>query len=134
MMHACCGSDSEMVRRRKKNFAGRASEVLISQSTWGLGARLFLLDPQLFEFGSYVLAMGSAVHFLVDVQNFSIGSNVKGPAEREFATFRYNTIGLCHGAARITENRVIQFQFLGEVSIHTCFITTGGKIGNVEFL
>ena len=68
------------------------------------------------------------------MQDLSIGSNVKGPAERELAAFGYDGVGLCHAATGITEDRVVELKFLGKFSIYLGFVTTGREISNVEFL
>jgi len=68
------------------------------------------------------------------VQYLSIGSDVKGPAEGDLATFGHNAVGLCHAATWIAEDRVVELEFFGKVSIYLCFIATGGEISDVEFL
>ena len=68
------------------------------------------------------------------MQYLSIGSDVKGPAERELATFGHDAVGLCHTATRIAKDRVVELEFLGKVSIYLGFVATGSEISNVEFL
>ena len=68
------------------------------------------------------------------MQYLSIGSDVKGPAESELAAFGYDAVGLCHAATWITEDRVVELEFLGKVSIYLGFVATGSEISNVEFL
>ena len=93
-----------------------------------------MLDAQFLELGCNILPMRTGVDLLVDVQQFAIGSNVKGPAERERATLGNHPVRFCYGFSWIAENRVIQVQFFREISVYTCLVAARSEIGDIEFL
>ena len=68
------------------------------------------------------------------MQYFSIGSDVKGPAERKLAAFVYDAISLCNFTTGIAEDRIVELQTFGKFGIYLGFVTTGCEISNIELL
>jgi len=62
-----------------------------------ISERLFCrLNPQFFELFGDVVAMGTGIHFFVDMQNFPVFADVDRPPKREFTFLSDDTIGFCH--------------------------------------
>ena len=77
--------------------------------------------------------MRAGLHFLVDVQDFSVLADVKGPARGEFAFLVEHTIGLRGRIGRIAQNRVVELKRLGVLLIGVRRFNAGGEVGDVKF-
>jgi hypothetical protein len=77
--------------------------------------------------------MRVGIHFFVDIQNLPVFADIDRPAKREFAFLCDDSIGFGHFFAGITQQGIVDVEFLGELLIVCRSITTGSKVGDVEF-
>ena len=76
--------------------------------------------------------MGTRFHLLVDLQDFSIFANEDRPPEREFSFRGDHAVCTRDFTPRVAENRIIEFQLLGESSVDLGCVAARGEVGNVE--
>ncbi len=75
--------------------------------------------------------MVSCFDRLVDIQNFTVFANIVGPTARE-AGGTEAAKRFCDLFARVAQNRVIQIQALGKLSVSFNWINAGGEVCDVE--
>lgn len=78
--------------------------------------------------------MRDSLHLFVDMKDFTVFTDVKGPSKRNRSPVGDDSIGLGHRFTRIAEDGIIKCQGLGELLVGVRCVATGGKVDGLEIL